>query len=193
MNIVVKTASGFIAVRPDTTWERYSRDFYVPDSVKMICWAPVAYTKMLRPGKCIEDKFAHRYYNEYDFAYGILFYPFETDFKADGALMPPEAFAQACCIDHTSILTDPYPEGAWQGGAFSFIMNDETVYKADLDARAFLRAALVDSSKRVLLRNGDCVAMELSAPQLFNFDGTTSVRGIYDGAEVPLFDFNVIK
>lgn len=185
MNIVVQTHNDFTVVRPDITWERYNRDFYVPDFIKGLLWVPVAYAPVIRPGKFIQTQFAGRYIAST--AYGVLFY-------ADDAFSSPEAFAQACCLNHSSLLPEPYPEHSVSGAAdvFSFEINDAQVFRADLDADPFIKAALASASRRVLLRNGDIMALELAAPAPLEGTGPFHFTGKFSLAENPLLDFNVI-
>ena len=73
MNIIVKPkGSDLCYCRPDTTWERESKDFYVPDYIKEMYWAPVVFVRISKAGKCINPKFVSRYYDSYNF--GTLLY-----------------------------------------------------------------------------------------------------------------------
>ena len=54
MNIIVKPYSGqHCYCRPDTTWERENKDFYVPDGVENLRWAPVLFARISKAGKHI--------------------------------------------------------------------------------------------------------------------------------------------
>lgn len=183
MNIVVQTHNDFTVVRPDITWERYNRDFYVPDFIKGLLWVPVAYAPVIRPGKFIQTQFAGRYIAPT--AYGVLFY-------ADDAFSSPEAFAQACCLNHSSFLADPVPDGADApaGTPFTFHIDGKEAFKAD--AIDGFVPAFVSASTRVLFRAGDIVALELAPRMPLPAGGTISFKGIYDGCKVPLIDFQVI-
>ncbi len=183
MNIVVQTHNDFTVVRPDITWERYNRDFYVPDFIKGLLWVPVAYAPVIRPGKFIQTQFAGRYIAST--AYGVLFY-------ADDAFSSPEAFAQACCLNHSSFLADPVPDGADApaGTPFTFHIDGKEAFKAD--AIDGFVPAFVSASTRVLFRAGDIVALELAPRMPLPAGGIISFKGIYDGCKVPLIDFQVI-
>ena len=189
MNIVVQTNNDFTVVRPDTTWERYNREFYVPDFVRSLQWVPVAYAPMIRPGKFIQTGFAHRYIGP--IAYGVLFYPIE----ADGCLQMPESFAQACCLNHSSILPEPLPEGSWLAAndTFRLTINDAEVFASELDPTPFLYSALAKASQRVLLRNGDILALELGSRQPLDAASDNHFVGRYANASNPILDFQVIK
>lgn len=183
MNIVVKTANGFTLTRPDTTWERYNRDFYVPEFIQRLSWAPVLFAPVTHAGKFIQPQFAANYFGK--LCYGILFYP-QDDSQA------PEAFAQACCLNHSSFLADPVPDGADApaGTPFTFHIDGKEAFKAD--AIDCFVPAFVSASTRVLFRAGDLVALELAPRMPLTAGGTISFKGIYDGCKVPLIDFQVI-
>lgn len=198
MNIVVETAKGFTVVRPDTTWERYNRDFYVPDYVAGLYWTPVVYATVIRPGKFIKQDFAHRYLSPA--AYGVLFYPVEN--RADGSMADPEQFAQACCLNHSSFLPSPFPDDSWSipNDAFALTIDGAEAFATSLDPTPFLFGALERASQRVLLRNGDLLALELQPRQLLASGcepapGNAPVRfvGRYANAFNPILDFQVIK
>ena len=73
MNIIVKPyGSELCYCRPDTTWERENRDFYVPEGIGNISWAPVIFARVSKAGKCISPKFASRYFDA--FGFGMLMY-----------------------------------------------------------------------------------------------------------------------
>ena len=99
MNIIVKTSSGHITVRPDTTWEKDNEDFYPPEFVDELTYSPVLFARILKPGRSVGRKFASRYYDSIGF--GVLLYP---ENMLDGT---PEGYAQAICLDHTSFLPSP--------------------------------------------------------------------------------------
>ena len=93
MNIIVKPqGSSQCYCRPDTTWERENKDFYVPDCVDEICWVPVIFVKISKAGKCISPKFVSRYYDSFNF--GTLLY----------CRAGEEMISYA---DHTSLLPSP--------------------------------------------------------------------------------------
>ena len=47
MNIIVKTSTGRIVVRPDTTWEKDNEDFYPPEFVDELTYSPVLFARIL--------------------------------------------------------------------------------------------------------------------------------------------------
>ena len=183
MNIIVKPYAGASCYcRPDTTWERENKDFYVPTHVERLLWAPVVFARVGKAGKHIGQKFASRYYDAVGF--GALMYGGE------------EEIAFSSCLDHTSILPSPLynpvvlenPENA-----FEVVCNDENVARyAGPNFRSLIEEAVCAVSKRVSLRIGDMVAVELDAVRLLaeRQSGETKLAGRF--CENQLFDLKLI-
>ena len=51
MNIIVKTASGHIIVRPDTTWEKDNEDVFPQDFIDTLTFAPVMFARVCKSGQ----------------------------------------------------------------------------------------------------------------------------------------------
>ena len=133
MNIIVKPhGSDLCYCRPDTTWERENKDFYVPDCVSEMHWAPVIFVRISKAGKCINPKFVSRYYDSYN--YGTLLY-----------CRPENGDSLISCADHTSLLPSPSLKGEE--------LND--------DERLLVEDAICKASKLISVRIGDHVAVEL--------------------------------
>lgn len=133
MNIIVKPhGSDLCYCRPDTTWERENKDFYVPDCVSEMHWAPVIFVRISKAGKCINPKFVSRYYDSYN--YGTLLY-----------CRPENGDSLISCADHTSLLPSPSLKAEE--------LND--------DERTFVEDAICKASKLISVRIGDYVAVEL--------------------------------
>ncbi|MCI1640772.1 MAG: hypothetical protein LKI42_05820, partial [Bacteroidales bacterium] len=124
MNILVRqSGSEFWLCRPDTTWEKDSEDFYVPDTITSLSYAPVLFTRICKAGKSIGKPFASRYFER--FSYGILLYP--DDYIGKGT----SGFCQACCIDHTSFLpASMYEKNMPESGKgkFSLYKNGKSIF-----------------------------------------------------------------
>ena len=187
MNIVLKTASGHIAVRPDTTWEKDNDDLYLPDFVTALSYTPILFVRMARPGRSIRKEFASRYYDAFN--YGILFYPEDLD---DGS---KEGFASASCLDKTSIL--PFPLYNMivlgnEGNEFVLQKNGETIYRTETGSIDMIDSLIEEVTSRVSVRTGDMVAIELSPRELVmeRKEGNVQINGTYCGN--PLLDFKII-
>ena len=147
MNIIVKPqGSDLCYCRPDTTWERENKDFYVPDCVSVLYWTPVLFARVSKAGKCINPKFVTRYYDAFNF--GFLMY------TGDGNV------AFTSCADHTSILPAPLPVSGL-GGEYKVSLGGEEVFSA-ADA-VLLEDALCKASQMTSVRIGDYVAVELDS------------------------------
>ena len=136
MNIIVFTSAGGTVIRPDTTWVRKLEDWYVPDFVRHVSLSHVLCARISRPGKCIAERFAERYYDAV--GEGILFYP--EDFL-DGS---EEGYARCCCLGHTSYICMP----------------DKDKTLVSVHEREILRRALSEVSVYSMVRSGDILAVE---------------------------------
>lgn len=164
MNITVKTycSAGYVC-RPDTTWERESKDFFSPEYVRNILYSPVLFARISKAGKFISEKFVSRYYDGLNF--GILLYP--------GNILEEKGLAQASVLDHTSIL--PFPlygkeAIASAGNEFMFRKDGEVLFSVrtgeGTDLIAAMENCITESSMYVSQRIGDLVVVELAGPQL---------------------------
>jgi len=181
MNIICRTYGGATVFRPDTTWERYSRDFYPPDMVSEISLSVCLFTQVTRPGKCIGEKFAPRYFSEVH--YGVLLYPENLVGNS------PEGFAEALTLDHTSCLTLPSESGY---SSFMLKVDGKEVFTHCGNARQIIGKGLVEATGTTLLRNGDILAVEISRriPVHRRESGNTRIEGITP--EGVSLDFNIV-
>lgn len=192
MNIIVRTASGRVHVRPDNTLDRYSRDFYVPDGIGTVSLAPVVFARITRPGKCVGRKFAARYFE--GCGAGVLLYPEEL--AAEG----PEGFADAIRLDQSSSLPDlsvglPCTSGPASDGSadyFSVSAGETPVFYGQADSASLLAGAIAEVSVLTLVRTGDLVAVELAprTPVWHRGEGDIAVRAAIGEKEV--LDFSLI-
>jgi len=138
LNILVRTYNGNTVFRPDTSWERQNRDFYVPEFVSILEWAPVVFVRVSRAGRSIAERFATRYFDAV--GRGLLLY-------AKGEDM--ESFAAGSCLNHTSYLPD------------SALVKPEDSDKETLNLAC---KAIASCSLSCQMRAGDLVAIE-TAPR----------------------------
>ena len=167
MNIIVKPyGSDLCYCRPDTTWERENKDFYSPDCVKELHWAPIIFVRICKAGKCIGGKFASRYYDAFNF--GALLYC-HTGNSSETAF--------TSCADHTSILPAPLYNTVVldnQENVFEVQRNGGTIYgfpklafarnasPAYLSLKEIVEDAVCKASQLITLRIGDFVAVEMT-------------------------------
>lgn len=157
MNIVVRPYEGGLShCRPDTSWERENRDLYTPDRIDRWDWAPIAFARVSKAGKCVGRKFASRYFDA--FGFGALLYVGSVEGKEQDK-------AAASCADHTSVLPFPlYSLAVLEGpdNMFKVFRNDEEIYSRDCSGlQSAIEEAICSSSEFVSLRTGDIVAVEL--------------------------------
>ena len=186
MNIIVKTSSGHITVRPDTTWEKDNEDFYPPEFVEELTYSPVLFARVLKPGRSVGKKFASRYYDSV--GYGVLLYP---ENLMDGT---PEGYAQAICLDHTSFLPSPTfpPQKLEADGRFSLFKNDAEHFTFDAPSLNMIEDALVQATRLLYIRTGDLIAIELTTrkPLTTRIDASTRLTGTFGQGKV--LDFQII-
>ena len=146
MNIAVLKPSGKYCFRPDTTLVREARDYYLPDGVNAVILTPCIYARVIKAGKCIAERFAGRYID--NFGFGILLDAGDAD--------PLEAI----CLDGSSYLsgeTRPLPE--LEAAAFEVGINGKPWMARDSFSPAMLFDALVTVTRRSSVRATDLMAV----------------------------------
>lgn len=186
MNIIVKTSSGRILVRPDTTWERDNEDLFVPEFVSELFYTPVLFARISKPGRSVPEEFAGRYFD--GIGYGMLLY---TQDIHDGS---PEGFACASCLDHTSFLPFPVYNKVTlgqEGNMFELFQDGKMIFSCDAHTEEPILQAIAEATRYVYFRTGDILAIELAepAPLAVRSDGTTCVKGTY--CSNPTLDYNI--
>lgn len=181
MNIIIKPyGSDSCYCRPDTTWERENKDFYVPDNVRTLYWAPVAFARVSKAGKCINPKFASRYYDAFNF--GILIYTDEGD------------IAFSSCADHSSLLPLPLYNpvvAEVEDNIYKVMKNGEEIFCASPD-KSLIEDAVCKASQRTSVRIGDFVAVELDIlkPLVEQSEGESQLKASF--CENNLYDLKLI-
>lgn len=181
MNIIVRPyGSQSCYCRPDTTWERENKDFYVPDGTDKILWAPIAFVRISKAGKCIGKKFATRYYDAFNFG-ALLYCSHDSE---------PFRLAFSSCMDHTSLLPFPlYNIAVMENGSNTFeICKEGTgIFRDTTEGlKEKLEDAICLASKTTSLRIGDFVAVELAeiTDLATRDEGVASLRAEFCGNEV---------
>lgn len=190
MNIIVKPyGKSFCYCRPDTTWERENKDFYSPECVKELHWAPIVFARISKAGKCIGGKFASRYYDAFNF--GALLYC-HTDESSE--------IAFTSCADHTSLLPAPLHNPVVMESdenVFEVKKNGENIFCSQGTAlgstlKETIEDAICKASQLTTLRIGDFVAIELTPTSMLasRSEGEVSLKANY--CENGLFDIKLI-
>ena len=201
MNILTKTFGGRIVCRPDTTWEKDNEDFYPPEFVEALSFAPAIFVHILKPGRSISRKFVSRYYDGVGF--GILLYP-ENMITGE-----PESYAQSICLDKISYLPAPYLQPAEYNSIVSgsslsrgsemplpsaeliLMKNEYEIFRCQAPSVSIVEDAIAEASRLAYLRTGDIVAVELAArrPLMRRSDGRAAITS--KSAGTPL-NFSII-
>lgn len=192
MNIIVKPyGRDFCYCRPDTTWERENKDFYSPECVMELHWAPIVFARVCKAGKCISGKFAERYYDGVNF--GALLYCHTSG---------SQETAFTSCADHTSLLPAPLYNPVVLGNEdniYQVTRNGEKIFNLGeriseypMPLKQMVEDAICRASQLTSLRIGDFVAVELS-PAAFLASGkdeTVSFKAVYCDNE--LYDLKLV-
>lgn len=72
MNVIVVRSDGSWYVRPDTSIERESSEFYLPDGFSSVEAHNCIWIRIIKAGKAVSPKFAERYFNS--FGKGVTLY-----------------------------------------------------------------------------------------------------------------------
>lgn len=173
MNIVVRSSSGAVYCRVDTTILKQGRDFYVPEGLPGYRYAPVMFTRISRPGRYIGQKFADRYYDSVGF--GMLLYAAEPN--AEGVYV----IASSSCADNTSILPFPlFTKFTLDPDDNKFVIKGDMkpfyeIATGERKLREEMEAALSQVSRIVSVRTGDLLVVELEGlselPEVGGFQG----------------------
>ncbi|MBO5499257.1 MAG: hypothetical protein J5990_07655 [Bacteroidales bacterium] len=193
MNIIVKSyGSGLCYCRPDTTWERENKDFYSPECVNELHWAPIVFVRICKAGKCIGQKFASRYYDAFNF--GALLY-----------CHTPESseIAFTSCTDHSSLLPAPlYNPVVLENddNIYEVRKNGETIFSShgpdavsdSASFKALIEDAVCRASRLTSLRIGDFLAIELAPKSILasREEGEINFKATY--CENESFDMKLI-
>lgn len=179
MNIIVSlfgSNGADYCFRPDTTLEKESFDYYIPDGVSELTYSPVLFVRLCRAGKAIGEKFAGRYYDSGGF--GVLLYG--ESIIGSGAAA---GLSMASSLDKTSLLPFPLIDKdvlEKSGNIFSLSVNERSMNEHSVNERSANERSLNGNgtfachpdfagipeilhriSLRTSLRTGDIVAVEL--------------------------------
>ena len=183
MVIAVRTESGRIISRPETTCDRPEEDFYAPEYVNSLSYTPVFFVRVSRPGRSVAPRFAGRYFNACGF--GLFLYP------EDMLDSSPESLACASCLDHTSFIRNSRSMEEFSPETeFTISFGDKTIFTGTAPPLEETARALALSSSRIHLRTGDFVAIELAPPEHL-CDRPTSARLSAKSGNDIILDINI--
>lgn len=184
MNIAVLTAEGKVVVRPDTTRIKDTEDAYLPEFVNRVDWSPVIYTKIVKSGKSIQEKFAQRYFETFNV--GVLLFPADL---IDGS---EQGYACASCLDHTSALNLQISDENKENLGVNKIVityNNNVIFSDFQNIEQRITQAITEVTKFCWLRVGDLLAVELQPRKELLRRGadTPTLSGSINGKEMLVF------
>ena len=91
------------SLKPDTALHRNNDPFYLPDFSNNLHYELELVVRINRVGKCIEERFAHRYYNEVGL--GVDFTARDLQYKQSEAGLPWEV---AKAFDHSAAISPEF-------------------------------------------------------------------------------------
>lgn len=145
MNIItVPYYSNLFYIRPDTTLNRDSNDYFCPDYVKEITITHFTYIKIERAGKSILSKFAKRYYKSK--GYGLFLNATKLSINDDGNLLE-------CSVSRSLDNTTYYSQSQ--------------DYNAETDEQDFDKT-LENITRYISIRTGDMIAIENEAKKIID-------------------------
>lgn len=183
MNIIARPYGSEICYcRPDTTWQKEDKDFYSPNSIGSISWAPVLFARISKAGKCVSPKFASRYYDALNFGALLYCHTEEDDVRIS-------------CADHSSILPFPlYNPVVMENEENEFIVNKngETLFSCNASGVKSIEDAICQATQFTSLRIGDLIAVELAPlqPLATREEGTAELNAVF--CENDIFRFRII-
>ena len=142
-------------MKPDTALHRNNDPFYLPDFSNDLHYEMELVVRINRVGKCIDEKFAHRYYNEVGL--GVDFTARDIQRKASEAGLPWEA---AKAFDHSAAISPEFIPieqiDDIQKLKFRCDLNGKTVQNGDCSDMIFTVDQLISHVSRfVTLKIGD--------------------------------------
>ena len=143
-------------LKPDTALLRNNDPFYIPSFSQEVHYECELVVRINRVGKCIEERFAHRYYDEVGL--GIDFTARDLQREASARVLPWE---RAKGFDHSAALSPEFIPLAELGGDvqslhFTLEVNGQTRQRGDTSGMLFSVARSIAAvSQYMTLRMGD--------------------------------------
>jgi len=189
MNILVKHhGTDICTFRPETTWDKNSRDFYPQEDITALAYSPVLCAHISRAGRSVQEKFASRYFNTV--GYGLFLYD-------EGLLQSgtPYGLAAASCIDHTSFIPLPTLDRTVLGyhdRRFIVKKADETLFDYAEGGLSLIEHAIACATAHSYIRTGDFLCIELAPITHLCTRAESPIHLTATFHDSPLLDFNII-
>jgi hypothetical protein len=144
-------ASGF-GIMPDSCLIRNGEAFYKPNFCSDIFMRPCISIKITKLGKCIAEKFAHRYYKEF-----ALSANFNAKPSAGYSAAAATGFDRSYCIGNFTEVTDLDIDN------IAFSANGENLLIETLPSALLINKLISETSAYFTLKIGDILSIYLSS------------------------------
>ena len=141
-------------IKPDTAVHNLEQPFYIPDFSNEIHYETEIIVKISKQGKCISEKFAHKYYEEIGLGIDFTARDIQTRLKEKGL---PWEIAKA--FDGSAVIGTFFPKEVFdnqQNINFSLLQDKQIIKKGNSSEMIWTIDALIAYvSKFFTLRKGD--------------------------------------
>lgn len=141
-------------IKPDTAVHNLEQPFYIPDFSNEIYYETEIIVKISKQGKCISEKFAHKYYEEIGLGIDFTARDIQTKLKEKGL---PWEIAKA--FDGSAVIGTFFPKEVFdnqQNINFSLLQDKQIIQKGNSSEMIWTIDALIAYvSKFFTLRKGD--------------------------------------
>mgnify|MGYP002740823277 FL=1 len=141
-------------IKPDTAVHNLEQPFYIPDFSNEIHYETEIIVKISKQGKCISEKFAHKYYEEIGLGIDFTARDIQTRLKEKGL---PWEIAKA--FDGSAVIGTFFPKEVFdnqQNINFSLLQDKQIIQKGNSSEMIWTIDALIAYvSKFFTLRKGD--------------------------------------
>jgi len=145
-----------IFLKPDTALLNNDQDFYLPDFSNDIHYETEVVVKINKPGKHIDEKFAHRYYDSVSLGIDFTARDLQSMLKAKG--LPWE---RAKAFDGSAVIGSFLPladVGKISDLSFSMNLNGQQVQSANTSEMVFsVDKVIAFVSRFITLKTGDLI------------------------------------
>jgi 2-keto-4-pentenoate hydratase/2-oxohepta-3-ene-1,7-dioic acid hydratase in catechol pathway len=145
-----------IFLKPDTALLNNNQDFYLPDFSNEIHYETEVVVKINKPGKHIDEKFAHRYYDSVSVGIDFTARDLQSILKAKG--LPWE---RAKAFDGSAVIGSFLPladAGIISNLNFSMELNGQKVQEANTSEMVFsVDKVIAFVSRFITLKTGDLI------------------------------------
>ena len=135
----------------DNALLRNNDDFYVPEFAEELSCSPQLMVRIHKLGKCVEERFGERYYEEV--GVGIRFYADEMERRLKAMSLPA---GMASSFDGSVAISELLPKEQCVNPHFTFLVNGEKIFEGGIEnLPCSLEKLIAESSNFYTLKIGD--------------------------------------